>query len=221
MRPRPLRNHSACSRYTYTLSSASSENMNASRHRAAMKRCILSQYRMIDVSSNAYIVLTVQSRMTCPSKQLFTFFHPFNLIGRTHTSRLEPVKLGGLAAAVLPLAFPTRLDSFAHSHHLTYHTLTNTFIHSLTLSLPQTATSHSFEEHLLYFPFKKPHFPTLSIPFYAQKQTTQTTQTPQENQQHVRKGHHLRHFGRRRARRSRNSSGMPSRCRQVRCASHT
>ena len=111
MRPRPLRNHSACSRYTYTLSSASSENMNASRHRAAMKRCILSQYRMIDVSSNAYIVLTVQSRMTCPSKQLFTFFHPFNLIGRTHTSRLEPVKLGGLAAAVLPLAFPTRLDS--------------------------------------------------------------------------------------------------------------
>lgn len=132
MRPRPLRNHSACSRYTYTLSSASSENMNASRHRAAMKRCILSQYRMIDVSSNAYIVLTVQSRMTCPSKQLFTFFHPFNLIGRTHTSRLEPVKLGGLAAAVLPLAFPTRLDSFAlspsHVSHADEH------IHSFTHS---------------------------------------------------------------------------------------
>jgi hypothetical protein len=137
MRPRPLRNHSA---YT-TISSASGEYMNAYRHQVATRSCVCSQCQPNNASFNACVLLIIRSKKTCSSKHFFTFFHPSNLIGRRHASRLGPVKLrqAGWRLGCCPWRFQ---HDWIPSLTLIISgttTLTTTFIHSLTLSLPQTS----------------------------------------------------------------------------------
>jgi hypothetical protein len=168
--------------------------------------CVYPVITLYFANSVYCILLFIQSRILAQTFYILPS-------SQSHWSHTCFAARPNLAAGCAP-GDSKQTPSLTHSHHLTSHTLTTTFIHSLTLSLYPNS----------YLPLIWGASPLHSLPkttfsdsrYPSSPKTNNNTR--QENQHHVRKGHRLRHSGRRRARCSRSPSRMPSGCRQVRCA---